>query len=107
MKTRLSVCKKKNKTQKRKKIAELKRNHLRCFRDDVLMMKEQPESRSRMDVRAFEKLLGDSGGVCTCVHLCVFISVCLCVSTCSLITVQRMWGSLSFSPPCEKTTCSL
>lgn len=42
----------------KKKREELKRNHLKCFRDDVPMMKEQPESRSRMDVRAFEKLSG-------------------------------------------------
>lgn len=39
------------------------------------MMKEQPESRGRMDVRAFEKLLGARGGVTSGVH--VFASVCL------------------------------
>lgn len=69
MKTRLNMRKEKTKKKKRE---ELNRNHLRCFRDDVPMMKEQPESRSRMDARAFEKLLG--GGdvcVCVCVRICV------------------------------------
>lgn len=33
---------KKTKRRKKRKSEELKRNHLRCFCDDVRMMKEQP-----------------------------------------------------------------
>lgn len=82
-------CMKKKAKHKKEKRDELKRNHLRCFRDDVPMMKEQPESRSRMDVRAFEKLLG---GVCVCAFVCLYKCVFECVSACLLIITQKNVG---------------